>query len=388
MQDEITIVKILKNESIKDGLVMQLTENLIKKLPFPYFFIDHHFRILSSSIQMDTFFPDQLFTQLLDKQEINQFITTFSMHNMLEIKISIRDCLSLHRIYKIQDAHNCFHLFCFPVEDKGETIGKALQESEQKLFQTNELLIENNQDIQKTAQEIHESTVYSEYYATVSTLAAGIAHEIRNPLTTVKGFIQLLKPYLSEIGKEQYADIALDEINRANDLIFEFLNATKPQESKKSEISLNKIIKEIAMLYESEALLRNIELNIQLSIANPRVIANGKQMKQVLMNVIKNAIEAIAIHTDDKYGQIQISVEFDKQLGVIIVKDNGCGMNEETLEKLFLPFYTTKQTGTGIGLSICKKIIEEHEGQMKISSSPGKGTITKIILPRIQEMSL
>lgn len=363
---------------------MQLTEDFLKKLPFPYFFIDQHFRILSSSIHLDTCFPEHMFTELLDKKEINQFITNFKMHNMLDIHITIENSLTLHRIYKIQEDHNRFHLFCIPIEEKSEHLRKSFLKLEEKLPQSNDQLLENKQDVKKAATEIHESTIFSEYYATVSALAAGIAHEIRNPLTSVKGFIQLLKPYLSEIGKEQYADIALDEINRANDLIFEFLNATKQQESDKSEISINKIIKDIAMLYESEALLRNIELTIQLSPANPLVIADRNQIKQVVMNVIKNAIEAIAI-AGDSYGRVRISVENDNDSAFIVVEDNGCGMTKETMEKLFLPFYTTKQTGTGIGLSICKKIIEEHMGQMNISSVPEKGTIIKICLPLVSD---
>src|SRR5690606_8405995 len=104
------------------------------------------------------------------------------------------------------------------------------------------------------------AAIQSDQLATLGQLAAGVAHEIRNPLTTVKGFIQLIKPYLKDSGKEEYADIALDEINRANEIIHEFLNAAKPQIHEKQVIDINKLMKSILLLYESEAILRNLDI--------------------------------------------------------------------------------------------------------------------------------
>ncbi|MBS4189422.1 GHKL domain-containing protein [Bacillus sp. FJAT-49705] len=357
---------------------MILSGTLLENLPFPYFFIDHQFRILAASTPFGTNCHDQIFTLLMDKNEVRRFESDLFLKNTMEVNLNINNHRNLYRIYKMEGEDNNFHLFCYPVEKE---IDPANNKSKLNPLHFIEQMIDNEKIIDHSKQEIHEASIHSEYITNISKLAAGIAHEIRNPLTTVKGFIQLLKPYLIEIGKEQYAEIALEEINRANDLIYEFLNSTKPQENKKSEISLNKIVKDIAILYESEGLLKNIQINVQLSDQSPVVMANGKQLKQVLVNIIKNAIEAITIKKNNEYGLVQLSVEVIEASAYIIIEDNGCGMTEETMRHLFLPFYSTKETGTGIGLPICKKIIEDHEGNLYISSTLGKGTIFKLELP-------
>ncbi|MBP2239890.1 signal transduction histidine kinase [Cytobacillus eiseniae] len=215
----------------------------------------------------------------------------------------------------------------------------------------------------------------------IHTLAAEVAHEIKNPLTSVKGFLQLLRPYLIEIGKEQYADIALDELNRAQTLIFDFLNAANPQRNKKKLVPLNKIINDIRLFYGDEASHQDILLNITLLESNPSIFADEMQIKQVLINLLKNAIDAINMKSIKTSGQIDLELAIEDQAIAIIFKDNGCGMSDETINNIFVPFYTTKQTGTGIGLPICKKIIEDHSGQIMIASLLGIGSTIKIHLP-------
>lgn len=328
---------------------MPLIEKVLSNLPFPYFCIDKQFQIVSTSVQQEN---DQSlsFIELLDKQSIDKFMGNFLKSSMLDINLTIKGKQALHRIYKMNDENNeHYHLFCYPA-------------------------------IEAEFKKSDGDTDHTLSLSNVSKLAAGIAHEIRNPLTTVKGFIQLLKPYLNEIGKGQYADIALDELNRANDLIYEFLDATKPHVKKKEIVSLNKIVKDIVILYEGETSLKNVQLIFEPADENPTVFGDVKQLKQVLMNMIKNAIEATTLNQLE-YGKIHISIEAKERMANLIVKDNGCGMTKETLENIFIPFYSTKQAGTGIGLSICKKIIEDHNGFLNICSIPEKGTIITISLP-------
>lgn len=213
------------------------------------------------------------------------------------------------------------------------------------------------------------------------TAAVGLAHEIRNPLTTVKGLIQLIKPHLAEIGKEQYADLALEEINRANDLLFDFMSSEKPKLALKSELSLNKLLQDIAIVYECEGSLNNIQFTVQLLDENLNVLANEKQLRQVLGNMIKNSIEAILICREENNRQITISLSKHNSAALILIEDNGFGMSAETMEQIFTPFYSTKQSGTGIGLSICKKIIEDHDGDLEIKSSTINGTAFILKLP-------
>jgi len=215
-------------------------------------------------------------------------------------------------------------------------------------------------------------TVINDYQASsASKLAAGLAHEIRNPLTTIKGFIQLLKPDLQNIGKTEFADVALEEINRVNGLLSEFLSIFKPGSSGKSKISLNSLSKTIGNLFASEALLKEIELTVNVPDDHVFVWADEKQLKQVALNLLKNAFEAIE-ESDVVHGEIMIAVNMFDGYAELSVIDNGAGLAETEASKIFTPFYTTKENGTGIGLVICKQIIEEHGGRLKVRSEFGR----------------
>lgn len=224
----------------------------------------------------------------------------------------------------------------------------------------------------------------SSYSSNLDNLAAGIAHEIRNPLTTVRGFIQLIKPYLLEVNKEEYANIAIGEIDRVNAILFQFLNELKPQKSEAKEISVNKLIHNIQLLYEGEANLHNIAVQSVLAPEDPIIYANELQLKQVLVNMMKNALEAIS-SSGRSQGNIYLRTELHGNKVVISIKDNGCGMKEDLVDAVFSPFYSTKTTGTGLGLSISKKIIQEHGGSIHITSSVGEGTTLQIELPSSNE---
>ncbi|WML52968.1 histidine kinase dimerization/phospho-acceptor domain-containing protein [Neobacillus sp. PS3-12] len=123
--------------------------------------------------------------------------------------------------------------------------------------------------------------------------SAEIVHEIRNPLTTIKGFLQLIQPYLKEIGKEQYAEVALSELNRLHHLIYDYLQGTKSQSHSINYISLNKVVKDLELLYESEIFLKQIQLTTTLSSEPVCLRIPESQLKQVLINILNNAIEAI-----------------------------------------------------------------------------------------------
>ena len=138
-----------------------------------------------------------------------------------------------------------------------------------------------------------EMVVDQEEVANLAKLTAAMAHEVRNPLTTIKGFLQLLKPHLTEINKEEYALIALDEIDRVNEIIYDFLNIVKPPQTKKTSSCINDLIIDIVKLYECESIIKNVKMITHLTSEKVLVNMNKNEIKQVLINLIKNGFEAI-----------------------------------------------------------------------------------------------
>ncbi|WP_168121021.1 ATP-binding protein [Paenibacillus sp. HB172176] len=228
---------------------------------------------------------------------------------------------------------------------------------------------------------IEQSALQNDKLAMLGKIAAAIAHEIRNPLTSIRGFIQLLRPYLLEVGKEEYARIILTEIDRANDIIYEFLNSSKPSAPMKQSTSIQHLIKEVVMLTESESLLRNCEIGVESFQSEAIVSIDIKQVKQVILNLLKNALDAVEEVQAERRGKIDISLNSDGQYVEIKIRDNGKGMDKVTMSKLFDPFFTTKQAGTGLGLSVSYRIIRNHGGTIRVDSMVGSGTEFVIYLP-------
>jgi signal transduction histidine kinase len=211
-------------------------------------------------------------------------------------------------------------------------------------------------------------------------LTAILIHEINNPLTTIKGFLQLIKPDLNSIGKEEYANIALEEIERVNKLIVDFFDVVKPFDRQRVLVSINHMIEDLVKQYQFEAIKKNITMNTHLTREDIHVLVIEKKLRQVFINLIKNAIEAID-EGNKEVGVIDIYTEIKNSYVFIHIKDNGKGMSAENAEQLFTPFFTTKLMGTGIGLTICKEIIEFHKGTIEFSTAINQGTKFTIKLP-------
>jgi PAS domain S-box-containing protein len=213
----------------------------------------------------------------------------------------------------------------------------------------------------------------SDKLAAVGKLAASFAHEIRNPLTSVKGFIQLRSDLV-----QPYGDVILTELQRIEAIIKEFLVLAKPhQEINFERHDLKKIMEEIILLLQSEAKLHNIKFQLHLTHLPLFIFCEKNHIKQVLFNVLNNAIEAMP---EGGWINIHLGYENDKSI-YIQIDDEGIGIPEDRLAKLGEPFYSNKEKGTGLGLMVSFKIIENHNGKIHISSEVNKGTSVKIILP-------
>lgn len=236
----------------------------------------------------------------------------------------------------------------------------------------NLLVIGRNITEQKKSNDL---LLRSEKLAVVGELAAGVAHEIRNPLTSIKGFMQLVDQQ-SEFDP-RYVQIMLGEISRIESIVSEYLSLAKPNDnSPKSLQSIDTLIRNVITLFESQTNLKNIIIHSELDHSY-QIMCNPNEIKQVLINIFQNAIEAIGNN-----GDIFISLNNTSEDGVeIIFIDNGCGIEEERLKKIGEPFFSTKEKGTGLGLLTSNRIIEKHNGTIKISSKINKGTEVRVFLP-------
>ncbi|MGM0878661.1 MAG: ATP-binding protein [Bacillota bacterium] len=217
----------------------------------------------------------------------------------------------------------------------------------------------------------------SEKLALVGQMAAGIAHEIRNPLTSIKGFIQLFKSkYTSD---EEYFNLILSELERINLIIGEFLVLAKPTDIVFKEKEIKSLIKDVVTLINNQAIMNNVQIFVEFESDIPRIVCEENQLKQVFINILKNAIEAMP-----NGGMIDLKVKIkEKDKVSICFIDQGLGIPEDRLPKIGEPFYTTKEKGTGLGLMTSYKIIESHDGELKISSKINEGTTVEVILPTI-----
>jgi two-component system, sporulation sensor kinase E len=210
----------------------------------------------------------------------------------------------------------------------------------------------------------------------IGELAAGIAHEIRNPMTALKGFIQLLQGDIKE-DRSMYFQVISTELNRIESIINEFLVLAKPQAVKYLKVNLNKIMKETVDLLHAQAVMYNVQFDTYFDEFLPIIYCEPNQLKKVFVNMIKNAIEVMQTG-----GKITIRMEpKDENTIHISIQDQGYGIPSAKLKKLGEPFYTTKERGTGLGLMVSYKIIEEHKGKIDVESQEGIGTIFHIYLP-------
>ena len=218
----------------------------------------------------------------------------------------------------------------------------------------------------------------SEKLAVVGELAAGVAHEIKNPLTSLKGFVHLLKEQHPKDAL--YIDIMETELERMNGIVEEFLMLGKPQVMKVESLNMQALVQEVCSLLEPEAVEKEVAFIFERDDQLPRVYGDKNQLKQVFINIIKNSIEAMP-----EGGAIHITTKVKENHLWLQLADEGQGIPPERLAKIGEPFYSTKEKGTGLGLMVSYRIIKAHHAQMTFSSQLDKGTSVDILFPIIKK---
>ncbi|WP_416721023.1 PAS domain-containing protein [Bacillus velezensis] len=246
-------------------------------------------------------------------------------------------------------------MVCIPTTFFGETAVQVILRDISERKQTEELMLK------------------SEKLSIAGQLAAGIAHEIRNPLTAIKGFLQLMKPTMEE--NEHYFEIVFSELSRIELILSELLMLAKPQQNAvKERVNLKKIISEVTALLETQANLKGIFIKTDYEHDSMYINGDQNQLKQVFINLIKNAVESMP-----DGGTVHILMTEDEYSVNVTVKDE---IPENVLKRIGEPFLTTKEKGTGLGLMVTFNLIKNHQGAIQVDSKPDRGTAFHITFPK------
>lgn len=226
-------------------------------------------------------------------------------------------------------------------------------------------------------QETRERLIRSERLAVIGNMAAYIAHEIRNPLVTIGGFARiLLREYADHKKVKQNTEIIVDEVNRLEKILANIMDFSKPIETVRTLTQINELLENTCSLMEPYFKSGHIQLIKKFNPEIPKIIVDQTQMKQVFLNLIKNAAESMA-----HGGKLIIESMTEDEYIKIDITDTGEGMTTEVMQNIFVPFFTTKVDGTGVGLAVSQKIIDDHNGFIKIKSALKEGSTFSVFLP-------
>ena len=282
------------------------------------------------------------------------------------------------KLLKDDDNKRILQINIFPLGDSGRIIGTLI-----KAFDITQTY-ENSQKLKR-----------AEQLASLTTLAAGVAHEIKNPLGSISIYIQLIEKIIKKnidnssqcfLELKDYCAIIKEEIGRLEDTINSFLFSVRKLELNLEEININSLILSTVDFLKYEIENNNINIEIKFDRDNLITRIDERYIKQSLINIIQNAIDSILEKNEKNYKrEIQIKLKTADNFALITIKDNGMGIKEELLSKIFEPYFTTKRHGTGLGLTNVARIIEAHNGNINIESEYKKGTKVIIKLPLMQE---
>jgi two-component system NtrC family sensor kinase len=233
--------------------------------------------------------------------------------------------------------------------------------------------------MERELREIQQALLQSEKLAAMGRLTSQIAHELNNPIYGIMNTLELLKTEIPpESKRRKILELSLSEIQRLSEMLRNMLSFSKPEEEARKRINLNDLLEGILLMMERQMRESNVRVVLDLDSQIPEVMASTNQMRQVMLNMFKNAKEAMP-----NGGTLTVRTANEDQKVSVHIQDSGVGIPEEIRNKIFEAFFTTKQKvkGVGLGLSVCYGIIKDHGGDIKVESEEGKGTTFIISLP-------
>ncbi|WP_157404540.1 two-component system sensor histidine kinase NtrB [Shouchella shacheensis] len=355
-QTKLSLGKVEELSNYKETIDTERSmQALIEELNLPYIKVDEYQQVIGWNTPFLAIFglmDDDLRHQFVGKLAIS--IPVFSFMEMYLTK-SIRTKKVEKGIFEMDDI--IVHLHFFPdVKNQSRSTYVILED----------LTLEKKFE--------HLLTFHHQMEA-VSHIAASVAHELRNPLSVIKGFLQL--SHLTNDFEKYYGTI-LSELNRMNVIIEDFLSVSRKKMDRKWQSPVL-LIRSLFEIIRAECSLHNVELQFDIQHSSAICHVNESMFKQVILNLLRNSIEAYASSNSSR--TLKVKTQFTGDEVVIEISDNGEGMPEEVLGNLGKPFFTTKERGTGVGIPLCKKIIEDHGGSFHVESECEVGTKVAIRLP-------
>jgi signal transduction histidine kinase len=239
-------------------------------------------------------------------------------------------------------------------------------------------MMQQLRDSRREIERLHRTQMSrAEHLATLGELAAGLAHEIRNPLAGIAGVIEIIGRDLPETSPARAVvkDVRL-EIGRISRTLTDLLETARPRRPQVRRSNLNTTVEHAVMLARQQVLSRPIKIELEKSPDLPEVDHDSDQVHQVLLNLLLNAVQAM-----EGPGIVRVEIGSRDNFASVAVSDTGRGISAQNLPNIFRPFYTTKGDGTGLGLSLAHRIVEDHHGRVEVSSVVGKGSTFTVLLP-------
>ncbi len=227
--------------------------------------------------------------------------------------------------------------------------------------------------------KIEKVTLQAEKLAAAGRLVRTIAHEVRNPLNNITLSVEQMQQDIKDEGMQLYMNIIMRNGKRINDLISELLNSSRPSENILEQNVLQNILDDVISASIDRLTLKNIKLQVNYPNQGVKIMADKEKLKLALMNIVINAIEAM----EDKSGQLSIAIHHTDETAELTIADNGCGISDENISRLFEPYFTQKRNGMGLGLPFTLNILQAHKANIDVSSSLGKGTTFTITFPAV-----